>query len=144
MNIGRILMAGVAGFITFFVYGGLVFGKLLANDYRPSSPGIYRSMEQMQQHMAVGILGSIIAIIVLTVIYAKGYEGGSGVAEGARFGLLIGIFATCTHIADNYVVLQIGGMLAAKMAAASLGEWTLVGLVIGLVYRRREIKGGVV
>jgi hypothetical protein len=143
MNAKRILMAAVAGFITFFMYGGLVFGKLLANDYR-SYTNVYRSMEQMQHHMAVGMLSSIIAIIVLAVMYAKGYEGGSGAAEGVRFGLLIGIFAACTHIADNYVVLQIGGTLAAKMALASLGEWTLVGLVIGLVYRSREIKGGVV
>jgi hypothetical protein len=143
MNAKRIALAALAGWVAFFVYGGVVFGKLLGNDYRPY-PSIYRSMEQMQQHMAVGILGSIIAIIVLAVIYAKGYEGGSGAAEGLRFGLLIGIFAACTHIADNYVVLQIGGTLAAKMALASLGEWTLVGLVIGLVYRPREIKGGVV
>src|SRR4051812_24007620 len=35
MNTRRILTAAVAGFITFFIYGGLVFGKLLANDYRP-------------------------------------------------------------------------------------------------------------
>jgi hypothetical protein len=143
MNAKRILMAAVAGLITFFIYGGLVFGKLLANDYRPYT-NVYRSLNEMQQHMAVGMLCSILAIIVLAVMYAKGYEGGSGVAEGARFGLLIGIFAACTHIADNYVVLQIGGTLAAKMALASLGEWTLVGLVIGLVYRPREIKGGVV
>jgi hypothetical protein len=26
-------------------------------------------------------------------IYAKGYEGGSGIAEGARFGAAIGLFA---------------------------------------------------
>ncbi|MFL6299563.1 MAG: hypothetical protein ACJ71N_03010 [Terriglobales bacterium] len=143
MNIKRIVTAGIAGSITFFIYGGLVFGKLLANDYRPYT-SVYRSMTEMQQHMLVGMLCSIAGIIVLAVMYAKGYEGGSGAAEGARFGLLIGIFAACTHIADNYVVLQIGGTLAAKMALASLGEWTLVGLVIGLVYRPREIKGGIV
>jgi hypothetical protein len=143
MNTRRILMAAVAGFITFFIYGGLVFGKLLAGDYHPY-PNVYRSLNDMQQHMMVGMLCSIAAIVVLAVMYAKGYEGGSGAAEGVRFGLLIGIFAACTHIADNYVVLQIGGALAAKMAVASLGEWTLVGLVIGWVYRPREIKGGVV
>jgi hypothetical protein len=143
MNMKRIVLAAVAGFVAFFIYGGLVFGKLLANDYRPYT-SVYRSMPEMQQHMAVGMLCSIAAVLVLAIMYAKGYEGGSGAAEGVRFGLLIGIFAACTHIADNYVVLQIGGTLAAKMAVASLGEWTLVGLVIGLVYRPREIKGGVV
>src|SRR4051794_5455059 len=143
MNAKRILMAAVAGLITFFIYGGVVFGKLLANDYRPYT-NVYRSMSDMQQHMAVGMLCSILAIIVLAVMYAKGYEGGSGTAEGLRFGLLVGIFAACTHIADNYVVLQIGGVLAAKMAVASLGEWTLVGVVMGLVYHPHQIKGGMV
>ena len=143
MNIKRIAQATVLGWITYFIYGGLVFGKLLANDYRPYG-NVYRSLNDMQQHMALGMLCSILAIIVLAVMYAKGYEGGSGVAEGARFGLLVGIFAACTHIADNYVVLQIGGVLAAKMAVASLGEWTLVGVVMGLVYRPHEIRGGVV
>jgi hypothetical protein len=71
-------------------------------------------------------------------------QGASGVAEGARFGFLVAIFAACTHIADNYVVLQIGGKLAAEMALATLGEWTLVGIVIGLVYLPREMKGGIV
>src|SRR5947209_14521790 len=40
---------------------------------------------------------------------------------------------------DNYAVLQIGGTLAAKMASATLCEWTPVGITIGLVYRPREI-----
>jgi hypothetical protein len=143
MNMKRLVLASVIGWVTYFIYGGVVFGKMLAPDYRPYT-NVYRSMEQMQQHMAVGMLCSIAAIIVFAVMYAKGYEGGSGAAEGARFGLLIGIFAACTHIADNYVVLQIGGILAARMAVASLGEWTLVGLMIGLLYRPRQIKGGVV
>jgi len=143
MNPKRIALAALAGWVTFFIYGGLVFGMLLASDYRPYT-NVYRSQSEMQQHVAVGMLCSLLAIVVLAVMYAKGYEGGSGVAEGARFGSLVAIFAACTHIADNYVVLQIGGKLAAEMALATLGEWTLVGIVIGLVYRPRVIKSGVV
>jgi hypothetical protein len=143
MNMKRVLLATLAGWVIFFVYGGLVFGMMLASDYRPFT-NVFRSQSAMQQHVAIGVLSSLAAIIVLAVIYAKGYEGASGVAEGARFGFLVAIFAACTHIADNYVVLQIGGKLAAEMALATLGEWTLVGIVIGLVYLPREMKGGIV
>jgi hypothetical protein len=141
MNTRRIVLATVAGWLTYFVYGGLVFGMLLASNYRPYT-NVYRTQSDMQQHFAVGMLCSLLAIVVLAVMYAKGYEGGSSAAEGARFGFLVAVFAACTHIADNYVVLQIGGKLAAEMALATLGEWTLVGLAIGLVYRPRHIKGG--
>ena len=141
MNTKRTVLAIVAGWLTYFVYGGLVFGMLLAPDYRPYM-NVFRTADEMQQHMAVGIVCSLAAIIVLAIMYVKGYEGGSGAAEGVRFGLLIGIFAACTHIGDNYIVLQIGGTLATKMAVASVIEWMLVGLAIGLVYRRPAIKGG--
>jgi hypothetical protein len=35
----------------------------------------------------------------------------------------------------NYAVFNIGSQLAASMAVAGLVEWTIVGIVIGLVYR---------
>jgi len=35
----------------------------------------------------------------------------------------------------NYAVFNIGSQLAASMAIAALVEWTIVGTVIGLVYR---------
>ena len=35
----------------------------------------------------------------------------------------------------NFAVLNIGSRLAASMVIAGLVEWTIVGVVIGLVYR---------
>ena len=46
------------------------------------------------------------------------------------------------HVAHNYVNLNIGRKLALEMAAAELVQWTIVGLVIGLVYKSiPHIKG---
>ena len=55
--------------------------------------------------------------------------------RGARFGLLIGIFVAGAFVATNFTVLNIGPKLALEMAPASLLEWTLVGSVLGLVYK---------
>jgi hypothetical protein len=67
--------------------------------------------------------------------YAKGYEGGSSTAEGLRFGVLVGIFVVCTFVGPNYVTLNIGKKLALELAASALVQWTIVCVVIGLIYK---------
>ena len=91
MNYPRIALAAVAAWIVYFLVGGAVFGKLIAGYYRPY-PGVYRAADAVMSRFPIGIVGMLIAILVLTFIYAKGYEGGSGLMEGLRFGLLVGLF----------------------------------------------------
>jgi hypothetical protein len=85
-------------------------------------------------YMPFLMLGVLVAAIGATYIYAKGYEGSSGVAEGARFGAVIGVFVVGISII-NYAVLNIGRRLAVSMALAGFVEWVLLGIVIGLVYK---------
>jgi hypothetical protein len=63
------------------------------------------------------------------------YRGGSGIVEGARFGALIGVFAICSFVVHNYVNLNIGLKLALMQAAAYFVQWTIIGIVIGLIYK---------
>jgi uncharacterized membrane protein len=74
-------------------------------------------------------------MVVLAVIYAMLYRGGSGLAEGARFGTLVGIFAICSFVIHNYVNLNIGLKLTLQQSVAYFIEWLFVGMVIGLIYR---------
>jgi hypothetical protein len=78
--------------------------------------------------------GLLLTMVVVTFIYAKGYEGGAGAQEGARFGALFGLLIAGIGL-GNYAVFNIGSRLAGSMMIAGLVEWTLVGTVIGLVYR---------
>jgi hypothetical protein len=39
--------------------------------------------------------------LVLAIIYAMAYRGGSGLAEGVRFGALIGAFAVGSFVLHN-------------------------------------------
>ena len=54
--------------------------------------------------------------------------------EGVRLGVLIGIFAVC-NVLHNYMNLNIGLKLALGQAAAYFVQWTIVGIVIGLIYK---------
>jgi hypothetical protein len=79
------------------------------------------------------------SIVALAVLYAMLYQGGSSLAEGARLGAilgaLIGVFAVGSFVVHNYVNLNIGLTLTLQQAVAYFIEWTITGLVIGLIYR---------
>ena len=79
--------------------------------------------------------GIFVAMVVATMIYTKGYEGGSGVAEGARFGFLLAVFIVCVFVGVNYATLNINRRITAMLAAAGFFEWLVAGIVIGLVYK---------
>jgi len=55
--------------------------------------------------MPVGFVATFISILVVAIIFAMIHQGGSGTMEGARFGVLIGIFVVCAFVLHNYVNL---------------------------------------
>jgi hypothetical protein len=135
MNITRIALAALGGFVAYFVLGGLAFALLPLRDEFLKYPAVYRSKEGQMSHMPAGMLAMFLAILALAVIYAMLYRGGSGLAAGALFGALIGVFFLGTFVVHNYVNLNIGLKLTLQQGAAYFIEWTVTGMVIGLIYR---------
>ena len=134
MNYGRLAAAAVAATVADAVYGFLVYGTLLAGDFA-RYPAVFRSSDDGQAYLPLMFVCLLVAITAAAVIYAKGYEGGSGASEGARFGVLAGVLVTCVFSGVSYAILNIGRRLALYMAAAGFFEWAMIGLVIGLVYK---------
>ncbi len=135
MNYSRIALAALAAFVAYFALGAVAFGLLPLRAEFQKYPAVYRSQEGIKSVMPVGMAFMFLAMVVLAVIYAMLYQGGSGLAEGARFGALIGVFSVCTFVVHNYVNLNIGVKLTVQQGVAYFVEWTVVGLVIGLIYR---------
>ena len=75
------------------------------------------------------------AILVVAIIFAMIHQGGSGITEVARLGVLIGIFVVCAFVLHNYVNLNIGLKLTLMQAVAYFVQWTIIGIVIGLIYK---------
>src|SRR5208282_567344 len=102
MSYGRIALASLGGFIAYFVIGGLSF--VLVPSLRTEFlkyPAVYRSQEGTKSVMPAGMAAMFVAIFALAVIYAKFCRGGSGLAEGAGFGALIGVFAIGSFVVHN-------------------------------------------
>ena len=136
MNFGRIIFAGIGGFAVYFLLGGLLFGLLPAmrNEFS-KYPAVYRNQQGQMSAMPFGMIAMLVSMFVLAVLYAMLYQPGSGLAEGARFGALIGVFAICAFVVHNYVNLNIGLRITVQQAVAYFVEWVATGVVIGLIYR---------
>jgi hypothetical protein len=135
MNYSRIFLASFAAFVVYFIVGGLWFSIPAFRAEFSAYPAVYRSQESVRSVMPGGMAAIFVSMVVLAVLYAMVYKGGSGVAEGARFGALIGVFAICAFVIHNYVNLNIGLRLTVLQSVTYMVAWVITGIVIGLVYR---------
>jgi hypothetical protein len=137
MNPVRILLAALGAFVAYMAVGFALFGLLpwLKTEFL-KYPAVYRDRDGQMSHMPVAMAEILVSMFVLAILYALAYQGGSGLMEGARFGALIGLFAICAFVLHNYANLNIGLKLALQQSAAYFLEWLVVGIAIGLIYRR--------
>jgi hypothetical protein len=137
MNYSSLGLAALGATVAYFVFGFLVMWLVpsLINESR-KYPAVFRSVEEMKTVMPIGLVATFVAILVVGVIFALiHHHGGSGVMEGAHFGMLIGIFVVCGFVLHNYVNLNIGLKLALMQAVVYFVQWIIVGIVIGMIYK---------
>jgi hypothetical protein len=135
MNFTRIFLATLAAFFAYMVLGGLVFGLSPLKKEFMKYPSVYRTPETMKGVMPLGMVGMILSMFTLAVLYALMTHTGSNVADGALFGALIGGYSVGSFVLHNHVNLNIGLTLTIGQAVAYFIQWTIVGMVIALVYR---------
>ena len=136
MNYSRLGLAALGGMVASFAFGFLMIWLVPALfEEGHKYPAVFRPKEEMMTVMPIGLVATFISILVVAIIFAMIHQGGSGTTEGARFGVLIGIFVVCAFVLHNYVNLNIGLKLALMQAAAYFLQWTVVGIVIGLIYK---------
>ena len=136
MNYSSLGLAALGGTVASFAFGFLVFWLLpglIKEGHK--YPAVFRPKEEMMKVMPIGFVATFISILVVAIIFAMMHQGGSGATQGARFGVLIGIFVVCAFVLHNYVNLNIGLKLALMQAAAYFVQWTVIGIVIGLIYK---------
>jgi hypothetical protein len=134
MNMSRVAAAAVVAWIVDGLYGFVVYGQALQSEFN-RYPGVFRSTETVMGKMPLMFAGMLIAFFALAYIFAKGHEGGNGLAEGVRFGIVFGLVMFGLISVGNYCVLNIGRKIAVEMAVAGFVEAVVIGAVLGLVYQ---------
>jgi hypothetical protein len=136
VNYLRTGLAALGAFVAYMAAGGLMFAAMpfLKTEFA-KYPAVYRDHDGQMSHFPVGMAAILLSMVALAVLYAKIYRAGSGWADGAAFGALIGVFVVGAFVLHNYANLNIGGRLTAISAVAYFVEWCIAGTVIGLIYR---------
>jgi hypothetical protein len=134
MNIPRLLLAIVAGFVIIFGTDFLIHGLWLMPDYN-ATKSIWRPQSEMDAHIAWMFLAQFLCAATFTLIWAMGFAG-RAVSTGILFGLVMGMFQQIWVLVD-YVVLPMPGNLAVKWYFSGLVQAMLVGVAVAMIYRPR-------
>lgn len=101
---------------------------------------LWRPEAEMTKLLPYGLVANLIVSFILVYIYHKGYEGkGSRLAEGLRFGLIIGLFTAIPMSVWSYVVFPMAFVFPAAWFAIGMIEMLVAGAIIGLLYKRATI-----
>src|SRR5271163_3374053 len=101
MNYSRLGLAALGGLVAYFAFGFLLLWLVPALiDEAHKYPAVFRPKEKMMSVMPIGMAATFMAILIVAIIFAMTMtsQSGSGIAQGARFGILIGIFVVCGFV----------------------------------------------
>ena len=134
MNLGRVVVAAVVAWVVsipcgYFVQEVLFKGLLTAN------AAAFRPEAEMMAKLPFGIAATLLGFVAFAYIYAKGYDGGSGIVEGIRFGLVAGTLVNAFGIIWFWVMTPISSTLGVAMLLDGYVEPMLYGAIVGVIYK---------
>jgi len=134
MNFARIAAAAVIAWIVSLAIGFFVNTVLLADLALANTPPM-RPEADLMGLLPLGFVFLLIGFFAFAYAYAKGYEGGNGVMEGVRFGVLAALIIIGFGTGWQYVVYPISGAFAVAMIIDTIIELAIYGAIVGAIYK---------
>ena len=134
MNFARIAAAAVVAWIVSIGIGFVVNDVLLVG-LIDSNAAAMRPDADVLANLPVGFAALLVGFFAFAYMYAKGYEGGSGVVEGIRFGVLTALVVCGFGIVWIWVTFPITWQLGASMLVDSVVELAVYGAIVGAIYK---------
>lgn len=134
MNWKRVLITFVAVYLVAQVLGFLIHVKWLGPTYAELAD-VWRPEAELLAKRWIMLVTSAVFCFFFSYIFAKGYEG-KGVAEGVRYGAIIGLFYGVPAAYDAYAIYPIPYGLALNWFLSGLVVTVVLGIVAALVYKR--------
>jgi hypothetical protein len=134
MNFPRVALAAFASWVLYLGLGFLVHGVLLRDTYM-QYVGVMRPEAQANAILPMAFGGALVGFFAFAYVYAKGYEGGSGLQEGLRYGVLVGILLCAFSSVWDYMMWPISARLLVAWLIDFVVEFAIYGMVVGLIYK---------
>ena len=130
----KLLIGFVAVFITLEVLDAVIHGVILMSTYM-AMQNVWRT--DMMAKMWVLHVVKLLTAFFFTVIFSKGYEN-KGIMEGVRYGFYMGAIIAAGFALGSYASFPIPHMLAIHWFLFTLAEYIIAGVVVALIYGRKE------
>src|SRR4030095_1607454 len=133
----KLILSTIVVGIVLFLLGWLFYGFLLANFFKE----YYGHLSRGDADMKVWAFGvaSFIQAFFLYLIYSKGYQGGSPIMEGFRFGSLIGLLSGVPYVFFTWggMPVQAKGVIVDGIVIVFM--MGVAGVITGLIYGKKDI-----
>ena len=137
MNFARVGLAALAAWVVYLALGFLIHAVMLNDMWQAlMRDGIARSATNSNALMPMAFGLALPGMLAFSYAYAKGYEGGPGLQEGLRFGVLIGIMLVVFGLVWNYVTFPLPTQYITSTSIATIIEFAAIGMVVGLIYKK--------
>lgn len=123
----------VVVFVVMQAIGYVVHEVWLAETYAGLGD-VFRAEADMDSKLWMMLTASAPYLFLFCYIFTKGYEG-KGVAEGARYGLLMGLFISLPMAVDQYVVYPLPSNLAVSWFVSGVVSLVIAGAVFAAIYK---------
>lgn len=140
MNIPRLLIALVVGFIFVFASDFVIHALWLAGDYKATAQ-LWRPDPEMQARFHWMLVAQFLIVFGFVMVWAKGFAGrsiGTGAFVGLYFGLAVQAWAIIFH-----VVAPLPADIATKWFLVGVLQAILLGIVVAAIYKPKAIPGRV-
>jgi hypothetical protein len=138
MNINRLTLAIVAGFIFIFATDFLIHAVWLAPDYKATAR-LWRLEAEMGARFPWMLTAQLLAAITFVLIWAMGFAARGTPGLACAYGFLIGLAVQVMTIV-TYVVSPFPPELALKWFVSGLIQSITLGVVIFFVYKPAGIS----
>jgi hypothetical protein len=132
MNFRRLALAALAAWVVFCAMGPIVKVVLFDSLYAEHAAVMRPSGEA---NPLFALAPALLGFFVFAYAYAKGYEGGSGLQEGLRFGVIVGLLIACFAIVPVWLIFPVSATLAAAWIVDAIVEFAIYGALVGTVYK---------
>ena len=129
----KVLIGTVAIFIAMSAFNIIVHGMILGEAYKATA-SLWRP--DMQSMTWIYSIISLVGAFFFSFIFSKGYEG-KGIAEGARYGLYIGIWMSIGMAYGTYAMIAIPYKMALQWFIFGVIGYVIYGIILALVFGKK-------
>jgi hypothetical protein len=144
MNGKRVVLAGLAAFVVTMAIGFAANAAFIGNLYIEHAVAAARPMADRRAMLPYVLVATVLSHIAFAYVYAWGYAARSGVAEGIKLGLAVGVMGMAGNI-FQWMFYPIGGAIPAVIIPWEFVNFAIAGAVIAMVYKptqagKREVS----